>query len=294
MLRSPDIELLPFKTLRGVKYFELVAEEIKQEILPGIFIHAWGYNGSTPGPLIVVNPGDYVTIRVHNKLLEPTGIEWHGLDFPVLRNGGTECNCGQLIDPGESYDYQFKIQSAPGTHMYHAHSSFINQTMMGLVGGFIVQKPVDIIDEDYFVMLSEFKLLNMPSGFLAEGVYDIDPGSHYFNFHTMNGKCYPMISPIEVKLGEQIRIRLANGFSNVHPIHLHGHQFLVTASDGNELPKTLMLKKNTLQIAAGECWDIEFNANNKGCWPLHCAIPHHMSNNMIAKEGGLFTFVKYT
>lgn len=52
MVITPDLKTLKFKIHKGVKYFELVAEPVTQEILPGVFIKGWGYNGSIPGPTI--------------------------------------------------------------------------------------------------------------------------------------------------------------------------------------------------------------------------------------------------
>lgn len=74
MVITPDVPNLPFVERKGVKYFELVAEPVQREILPGLFIKGWGYNGSVPGPTIKVYPGDYVNIRVYNKLPEPTSL----------------------------------------------------------------------------------------------------------------------------------------------------------------------------------------------------------------------------
>jgi FtsP/CotA-like multicopper oxidase with cupredoxin domain len=80
MVITPDINILPYKEINRVKYFELVAEPVNQEILPGVFIKGWGYNGSIPGPTIQVYPGDFVNIRVYNHLPEATSIHWHGLN----------------------------------------------------------------------------------------------------------------------------------------------------------------------------------------------------------------------
>jgi hypothetical protein len=54
MVITPNIQTLKFKMSKGVKYFELFAEEVEQEILPGVFIKGWGYNGSIPGTTIQV------------------------------------------------------------------------------------------------------------------------------------------------------------------------------------------------------------------------------------------------
>src|SRR5690606_25685438 len=59
--------------------FILTAEEIDQEIMPGMTIRAWGYNGQTPGPEIRVREGDPVRIVLRNNLPVPTTIHWHGL-----------------------------------------------------------------------------------------------------------------------------------------------------------------------------------------------------------------------
>jgi FtsP/CotA-like multicopper oxidase with cupredoxin domain len=98
---------------------------------------------------------------------------------------------------------------------------------------------------------------------------------------------------IVVKMGENIRIRLGNIVHNAHPIHIHGHQFAVSASDGNSIPIWNRPMKTTINVASGETYDIEFKANNPGIWPFHCHIPHHMSNNMQDPSGGMFTVIRY-
>lgn len=294
MVISPDLDILHFKEIKGVKYFELTAEEIKQEILPGVFIKAWGYNGTTPGPTILVYPGDYVNIRVYNKLSVPTTIHWHGLDVPNTMDGVPDVAPSPRIEPGGFFDYRFQIINPPGTHMYHTHDMSNMQQMMGLQGGLIILNPYgDNIDRDYFIMVQEFKLKDIPQKVVNHGEYMIDPMAHEFNFFTINGKCFPFATPLDVIYGERVRVRLANAMMDAHPMHLHGHQFDITAADGNPIPKHNIVKKNTINVASGETWEVEFNANNPGIWPFHCHIPHHMTNNMSESTGGMFTTVIY-
>ncbi|MBU3099625.1 MULTISPECIES: multicopper oxidase domain-containing protein [Clostridium] len=87
MVITPDVSNLYYKIKNGIKYFELIAENVKQEILPGLYINGLGYNGNIPGATIQVYPGDYVNLRVYNKLDEPTSIHWHGLDIPNSMDG---------------------------------------------------------------------------------------------------------------------------------------------------------------------------------------------------------------
>lgn len=53
------------------------------------------------------------------------------------------------------------------------------------------------------------------------------------------------------------------------------------------------LLKNTILVASGETWDVLFEADNPGIWPLHCHISHHMSNNFTDGIGGMFTTIVY-
>lgn len=63
MFISPDLNNMKYKEVQRVKYFELFAEEVQQEILPGVIIKTWGYNGIIPGPTIEVHTGDYINFR---------------------------------------------------------------------------------------------------------------------------------------------------------------------------------------------------------------------------------------
>lgn len=52
--------------------------------------------------------------------------------------------------------------------------------------------------------------------------------------------------------------------------------------------------QNTILVASGETWDVEFIADNPGVWPMHCHMPHHVTNNGVPTLGGMFTTVNYT
>jgi FtsP/CotA-like multicopper oxidase with cupredoxin domain len=296
MVITPDISNLPYQLINGIKYFELIAEPVHRELLPGLFINGLGYNGSIPGPTIQVYPNDYINIRVINRLPEPTSIHWHGLDIPNVMDGVSTVEPSPKIEPGHYFDYCFRINNPPGTHMYHTHHQTTRQEMSGMGGALVILEPDDFhsdIQRDYFIMLQEFTVLGLKMGEVKPGVYDIDPFSDDFNFFTMNGRCFPYTTPLQVRFGEKVKIRLGNIVMQEHPIHIHGHQFKVTATDGNAIPVHSQLKKNTIPVASGETWDIEFVANNPGVWPFHCHIPHHMDNNMREETGGMFTTIVY-
>jgi hypothetical protein len=65
-----------------------------------------------------------------------------------------------------------------------------------------------------------------------------------------------------------------------HPIHLHGHEFEVTGTDGGPVPRTARWPEVTTDIAVGQMRQIEFIADEPGDWALHCHKSHHTMGAM--------------
>ena len=65
-------QLLEPRIEKGVKVYELTAEEIEWEVEPGRKVKAWAYNGQVPGPQIRVREGDRVRVKLINKLSQST------------------------------------------------------------------------------------------------------------------------------------------------------------------------------------------------------------------------------
>lgn len=305
---TPNVKDAPFRVLKnGVKQFHLRAEPVVHELVNGIKIRGYGYNGSIPGPTILVNQGDYVQITVENRLPEATSVHWHGLIVSNRMDGVPGPGGSPIIQPGESFTYEFRIQQS-GTFMYHSHVHDAKQELMGLAGMLIsrgiYEEPVD---RDYVLLLQEWAVQmemhqqtsshpmnDHPSKQSASNIYDIDPMSMMFNFFTINGKAYPDTAPLFVQYGERVRIRLGNVSMDSHPMHFHGHDFIVTAVDGNPIPMMARLKRNTINVAPGETWNIEFLANNPGNWVFHCHKPHHTTNaHAMGGMGGMLTVIRY-
>ena len=275
-VQSPDLKDLPFTLDNGVKVFHLVAEPVKQQITPGKMIQAWGYNGSAPGPTIQVTQGDRVRIVVDNHLPEPTSMHWHGFEIPHSMDGGPGIS-QDPIPPGGQFTYEFTLHQA-GTYFYHSHMAM--QEMMGMLGAFIMhpQKPyTPRVDKDFVMLLQEYAVLpnnTVPNTMNME-----------FNWLLLNGKAGPANTPLIVKLGDRVRIRLINLGMDHHPIHLHGHTFQITGTEGGRIPQAAWLPGNTVLVGVAQARDVEFVASNPGDWMLHCHMPHHMMNQMSSNVG---------
>lgn len=256
------------------KEFHLIAEPVVREFAPGVKVHLWGYNGQSPGPTIEAVEGDKVRIFVTNKLPEHTSVHWHGV---LLPNGmdGVGGVTQPHIPPDKTFVYEFELKES-GSFMYHPHSDEMVQMAMGMMGMFIVH-PRDPnfhrVDRDFVFLMS---------------AYDVDPGTYLpkvsemtdFNMWTWNSRVFPGIDPLPVRLNDRVRVRMGNLSMTNHPIHLHGHHFSVTCTDGGWVPESARWPEATIDVPVGSIRAIEFTADNPGDWPFHCHKSHHTMNAM--------------
>ena len=87
-------------TLDGqTKVFDLHAQHVQWEVLPGETVDAFAYNGMVPGPLIRATEGDNVRINFTNDLPEPTVIHFHGPKLPNSMDGVVDVT-QKVVPPG--------------------------------------------------------------------------------------------------------------------------------------------------------------------------------------------------
>ncbi len=106
-----------------------------------------------------------------------------------------------------------------------------------------------------------------------------------YNWLTFNGKAGPASTPLVMKQGERIRIRIINLGMDHHPIHLHGFTFWETGREGARQPEAIWPRGNTALVGVAQARDIEFIADRVGDWMFHCHLPHHMMNQMASRGG---------
>lgn len=267
---------LPWRMKNGVKEFHLVAEPVVREMAPGFTAHLWGYNGQSPGPTIEVVEGDKIRLFVTNRLPEHTSVHWHGQRLPNGMDGVTGLN-QPAIGPGKTFVYEF-VARRPGTFMYHPHADEMTQMAMGMMGSWVTHpkqysNKIGKVDRDFCFLLN---------------AYDVEPGSATpkimtmvdFNLWSWNSRLFPGIDSFNVKLGDKVRMRIGNLTMTNHPIHIHGHEFEVTGTDGGPTPSGSRWPEVTTDIAVGQMRQIEFVADELGDWAAHCHKSHHTMNAM--------------
>ncbi|MBI3139375.1 MAG: nitrite reductase, copper-containing [Sphingobacteriales bacterium] len=93
---------------------KLTVQEKKLEIAPGVKIWALTFNGSVPGPMIVVHQNDYVQLTLVNP---STNTLTHNIDFHAATGamGGGDLSS---VNPGEQVTIRFKAIKS-GVFVYH-------------------------------------------------------------------------------------------------------------------------------------------------------------------------------
>lgn len=93
---------------------KLTIQEKQLEIEPAVKIWALTFNGSVPGPMIVVHQNDYVQLTLVNPA---TNTLMHNIDFHAATGamGGGDLT---LVTPGEQVTFRFKATKS-GVFVYH-------------------------------------------------------------------------------------------------------------------------------------------------------------------------------
>jgi len=270
--------------------FDLTTRPVKWEIVPGVRVTAWTYDGTVPGPEIRVPYGQKVRVVVKNELPEPTTVHWHGIAVPNAMDGVPDVT-QEPIEPGQSFTYEFRAiptadSSSGGTFMYHSHFEEDRQVGLGLSASFVIEpQTTPAYDVERTIFLGEWNL-DPTTGTTRPPMQMEGALPNYF---TINGKSFPATETIKVNQGDRVLLRVVGGMQFTHPMHLHGMSFNVVAKDGAPLPEPY--EADVVDVAPGERYDLLFTADAPGKWVFHCHIGHHLTNNGES-PGGLLTVVE--
>lgn len=272
----PNGAALSFKVVNGVKVFHVILDEVDHAFDSGLRAKCWGYNGRVNSSVIEAVEGERVRIYVTNRLPMPTSVHWHGIYLPNGMDGVAGLT-QPYIKAGETAKYEFTLRQH-GSFMFHSHHDEMTQMGMGLIGMFVIhpRNPSSEyrVDRDFSLMISEW---SVKAGTARPNTLEMTE----FNVLTINGKVFPSTAPLVCKTGDRVRFRLGNlGAMDHHPMHIHGHRFRVTATDGEDIPLSAQWPEATVLVAVGQTRTIEFIADAPGDWAFHCHMTHHVMNQM--------------
>jgi FtsP/CotA-like multicopper oxidase with cupredoxin domain len=235
-----------------------------------IYMWMYGVQGETaqyPGPTIIVNQGDTVTINLTNTLPVPTSLVVDGItvttpDAPATALPGVLTREVPADNGVTTVAYTFTA-SRPGTFVYHSGTNPPLQVEMGLLGVIIVRPngfhPVNsrIAYNDAESTYIHEKLLlltdmdiRVHDAVLKGNYTTIDLADYFDVYWFINGRTLPdtlstTTAPwlkhqpydalVQMNPTQTILYRMVNASRDPHPMHTHGNHHLVIGRQGRFL-----------------------------------------------------------
>jgi FtsP/CotA-like multicopper oxidase with cupredoxin domain len=272
--------------------------------VPGnLVIPVWGFvasdcsvggTASLPGPKLVVDEGDTVTLNVHNGLPGRTlSFEIPGIGFD---QGAAD------VPPGAMVTRTFTA-GAPGTYLYQSAGDGERQTAMGLYGALIVRSATSgqaygtaasAYDVEAPLVLSAIDpaFNNAPDSF--------DMRDYRATYWLINGSAFtdPDTDPniIHAGAGERVLLRYVNAGHDNSTMVLLGMDEHVIARDAHLLPNAFDAHAETIPAGATEDVIATVPGASSGLthgFPLYNR-QLHLGNGEPpgAAPGGMMTFIQ--
>ncbi|HTX58517.1 MAG TPA: multicopper oxidase family protein [Verrucomicrobiae bacterium] len=263
--------------------FSLVAAPLEFRPGPGLAYPSLAYNGRLPGPLLRVTLGQRVRVRFTNRTPIETSVHWHGQIPPNDMDGVAGITQPPVLY-GESFLYEF-APNPPGTRWYHDHA-FQMGALRGLFGLFVIDDPKDEpADAEFALVFHDVPKMDSvkaamrgtstapmfdPMG--SPEMAEMQPGDKMgdevdYAAHCIDGGCYPSTTPLAVKVGDRVRLRILNASpTQTRYVRLAGHRLRITHADGNPLAKPLEV--DALRVGVAERYDAWFEVAAPGAWLL--------------------------
>jgi FtsP/CotA-like multicopper oxidase with cupredoxin domain len=252
-------------------------------------ISTTGYNGSVPGPLIRLREGVPVTVDLFNDTDTPEFVHWHGQVIPADVDGAEE-EKSLVVKPHGQLRYRLTPQPS-GARFVHTHVMPMSDLTRGTYTGqfaFVYIEPKNNpggYDQEFFLATHEWE----PFYTTEEMEDEEEAGQHaqeppekpkpsqkdekpngweigYQRF-TINGKCLGYGDPLRVKEGQRVLFHFLNASATENiKLALSGHQFRVTALDGNPVPHPQLV--DVLELGTAERIDAVVEMRNPGVWVL--------------------------
>jgi FtsP/CotA-like multicopper oxidase with cupredoxin domain len=244
---------------------------------PGLRVAAVAEEGgppTIPAPLIRVETGTYLRIRVRNRL-DGAPITVFGLHTrPAADADSFE------VDPGEVRTLEFEA-GAPGTYLYwiregpepDPESEAAEFEQEQLAGAFIVD-PVGGSPPDRIFVMNIF----------SETVDEAVSPTGWVEALTINGRSWPFTERMELTVGDELRWRVVNASDRGHPMHLHGF-FYSVLSRGTATGDTLYSPEDrrlvvTESMRPRTTMLMEWTPTRPGRWLFHCHLSFHVTSEI--------------
>jgi nitrite reductase (NO-forming) len=252
----------PTPTSSPVKHVHFDSSDEVLYIDQGVPFQAWTFNGTVPGPVLVLNQGDDVKFSLTNKSTIPHSIDFHAALTAPSKNYTP-------IAIGQTRRFDWKAQH-PGCFMYHCGAPLVLHHMcMGMYGATIVKsKSLRRVDREYVIVQSEFYVLDGALGADVTQTSISKAMAGVPDYVCFNGYANQYVDhPLTAKVGELVRLWVLNaGPSHFSAFHVIGTIFEAAYQDGN--PANKMVGMQTVNVNPGGGIMVEFRLPEAGKYPF--------------------------
>jgi len=267
----------------SLRHVTLIAEPATLTIATNVTYDAWTFNGTVPGPTIMVNQGDTINFTLINNFTDMA----HSIDFHAAEvNWATDY---ATVPPGGSKSFTFTV-NYPGVFMYHCGAQPVLEHISNGMYGAIIVNPITQLPEatggTYVLVQSEFYLNSRPG---TDGAYAGNYSKMLAatpDYVVFNGKAFQyQKAPLLVQPNQLVRLYILNvGPSHWSAFHVIGALMDTVYIDGN--PANVEHGMQTLSIppSGGAIVDMYFR-DPGGKNPF---VTHDFADAM---KGGIGVFV---
>ncbi|HZR44305.1 MAG TPA: multicopper oxidase family protein [Ktedonobacteraceae bacterium] len=292
------------KGLFGLLVVDPAKPTTHDDVDVALALHSWDvltFNALAGTLHISARPGQWVRLRLLNTdnyahLLTLVGapfmvaaLDGHDLNQPTPLTGTSIS-----IDAAQRYDLRFRMPEHGSIALLAANDNGQYQKTPAVMVGQSSDSLASIVVPTAHQKMFDFAFygqpqqgtVNLQSHF--DATYTISLGA-MFGFSngrpgpvfTLDGKSFPDTPTIVVRPGQLIRLRFVNDspLGGDHPMHIHGHTFIVLAKNGHALTGSPVYQ-DTVAVGPHETYDVAFYANNPGLWMLHCHNLFHANHGM--------------
>lgn len=206
----------------------------------GVTATMLAYNGTVPGPTLMVKPGDTLRVSLSNGLSQATNLHTHGLQ---VSPAGNSDNPFVSVNPGESFDYEIHLPAdhPEGVFWYHPHhhGHVADQVFAGLYGAIVVSRDaslpgrVVVVSDTTFAggQVATVSAMESMRGRLGDVV-------------LTNGQASPAL---RLAPGATERLLVVNACTSRYlDLDMNGETFAVTGRDGGAIAAPVSVTSTTV------------------------------------------------
>ena len=250
-LPIPATSFVPQDT-KADKYIRLTLEESDTYIGNGVMYKGFTVNNRIPGPTVVVQEGDVVSLTFVNKGNITHGASVHAVYSQTSKYLGK-------IAPGDSATVVFQANT-PGVYMYHCAPgghAIPMHIIFGQYGMMVVEPKKKFELERILNKKPDIEINLVQHEYYASGKDAVD-GQGRPMYTAFNGKLFRYIEePIVGKPGDYVRINFLNvGPNLVSTFHIVGIVWDYAYWQGN--PENRFTGGQSVTAGPSDSWTIEF------------------------------------